>query len=109
VRLVVRYLPDAPKFTRLFVNEEYCRAFGVKSKDVVGASSLSLISKSHRAAVSRKLASVVKSGSIMLSTEIAVRPDGRKVKTRWLDVPVMDRQGSGKVVEIIAVGELINK
>lgn len=105
----MRYLPDIPNFTRLAVNDEYCRVFGVNKQDVIEVSSLSLISHREIGAVRKKLTAAVKTRSPMLSTENAVRRDGSTVRVRWLDIPLMDCSGSGTVVEMIAVGEVIEE
>jgi PAS domain S-box-containing protein len=101
-------LPDAPAFTRIAVNAEYCRVFGVKKIDVIEASSLSLIAHREIATVRKKLTAAVESRSPMLSTETAVRPDGSRVRVRWLDFPLTDCE-SGAVVEMIAIGEVIEE
>ena len=106
-RLIVRYLPDAPKFTRLAVNDEYCRVFGVDRKNLVDASALSLISKGERRAVAEKLAGAVRTQTPLLSIDTSIAADGRRVRIRWMDIPVLDCSGSGRVVEMIGVGEVI--
>lgn len=104
----MRYLPDAPRFTRLAVNDEYCRVFGVDRIELVDGSALSLIAKEERLAVARKLAETVRTKAPLLSIDTSIGADGRRVKVRWLDIPVVDCAGSGLVVEIIAVGEVID-
>lgn len=107
-RLVVRYLPDDPVFTVLSVNDDYCRLFGVKRRQVAGDSVLELIAERSRDEVMRKLRRVLKHRIPLLSQEID-HVDGREMRIRWLDIPVMDCGGSDAVVEMIAVGEPIDE
>lgn len=107
-RLVVRYLPDAPRFTRLSVNDEYCRVFGVERRSLIDASATSLMTAKEANAVARKIAAAIEARTPLLSIDTSIAANGRPIKVRWLDIPVMDCSGSGQVVEMIAVGEVLD-
>lgn len=106
--MVVRYLPDAPRFTRLSVNDEFCRVLGVQRKDVIDASAVSMIPVNKRPDMLSALTRVIKTKSVGLSTKVVARPGGGLVKIRWMYIPVVDASGSGRVVELIGVGEVID-
>lgn len=103
----MRYLPDAPRFTRLAANDEYCRVFGVEKTTLIDESATSLMTAKEAKAVIRKIAAAIESRTPLLSIDTSVAADGRLIRVRWLDIPVIDCSGSGQVVEMIAVGEVI--
>lgn len=106
--MVVRYLPDAPAFTRISVNNEYCRVFGVERKSLIDASATSLMTAKEAKAVARKIAAAIEARLPLLSIDTSIDAKGRPIKVRWLDIPVVDCSGAGQVVEMIAVGEVID-
>jgi hypothetical protein len=52
--ILVSYLPDAPAFTRKWVNEAYCIFFGVCPEDVIGFSCLESTREDRRSDVRKK-------------------------------------------------------
>lgn len=89
------------------MNDEYCRTFGLERKILIDAGALSRIKHDERMAVARKLTAAIESRTPLLSIDTSVAADGRLIRVRWLDIPVIDCSGSGQVVEMIAVGEVI--
>ncbi len=86
------------------MNDDYCRLFGVTRRQVANGSVFDLIAESSRDDVLRKLRRVLQHRIPLLSHEID-HVDGKEMRIRWLDIPVLDCGGSGIVVEMIAVGE----
>jgi|PlaIllAssembly_1097288.scaffolds.fasta_scaffold20831_2 PAS domain S-box-containing protein len=100
--ILVSYLPDAPKFTRKWVNEEYCNFFDVCPEDVIGVSCLESTPEDRRSDVRKKIQYCIRTNGVLVSVETNQKADGRFVLIRWADVPVTDN--FGKIMELLAIG-----
>lgn len=69
---------------------------------------MSLMTVPEARRVAAKIKAAIKSRLPLLSIDSSVAADGRMIRVRWLDIPVVDCAGSGQVVEMIAVGEVID-
>ena len=100
--ILVSYLPDAPAFTRKWVNEAYCNFFGVCPEDVIGFSCLESTREDRRSDVQKKIQHCIRTNGVLVSVETNLRSDGRLALIRWADVPVAD--SSGQIMELLAIG-----
>jgi PAS domain S-box-containing protein len=97
--LICRFRADG---TLTFVNDAYCRWFGLAREEVIGRRFLDLLSGPERAAERRRLAALVADPRPATSEHEAVRPDGSVGWQRWETRPLRDARGA--VVEFQAAG-----
>jgi PAS domain S-box-containing protein/putative nucleotidyltransferase with HDIG domain len=97
---IVRWKPDR---TRTFVNEAYCRYFGLTLEQAMQTDFLLLIAEEDRRAVQEKISRLM-AGLSDSEAEIhrAIKPDGSIVWQEWVDTAI--RNESGKVIEFQSVG-----
>jgi len=102
--LIVRWLPDG---SRTFVNDSYCRYFGLSYEEAMGTSFFDLINEEDRDAVRRRVASISPSDPVSSSEHRIVRPDGSLGWNQWTDRGIFDEQG--RFVEFQSVGRDITQ
>ena len=97
---IVQWKPDG---TRTFVNEAYCRYWGLTYDQALSSHVMSHLAKEDRHAVEEKISRLT-SGAISSETEIhrVVRPDGSIGWQEWTDQAILDE--FGQVVEFQSVG-----
>jgi PAS domain S-box-containing protein/putative nucleotidyltransferase with HDIG domain len=97
---IVRWKPDR---TRTFVNEAYCRYFGLTLEQAMQTDFLSLIVEEDRQAVQEKISRLM-AGLVDSEVEVhrAIKPDGSIVWQEWVDTAI--RNESGEVIEFQSVG-----
>jgi PAS domain S-box-containing protein len=97
---IVRWKLDG---TRTFVNEAYCRYFGITPEQALSASFIPLIAEEDRAAVEAKISRLI-SGEARAETDIhrVIKPDGSIGWQEWVDQAIYDE--AGQLVEIQSVG-----
>jgi PAS domain S-box-containing protein len=102
---IVRWKPDG---TRTFVNEAYCRYWGLTYDQALSSHVMSHLAKEDRHAVEEKISRLT-SGAISSETEIhrVVRPDGSIGWQEWTDQAILDE--FGQVVEFQSVGRDITE
>ncbi len=102
---IVRWKPDG---TRTFVNEAYCRYWGLTADQALSSHVMSHLAKEDRHAVEEKISRLT-SGAISSETEIhrVVRPDGSIGWQEWTDQAILDE--FGQVVEFQSVGRDITE
>jgi PAS domain S-box-containing protein len=100
--ILVSYLPDAPKFTRKWVNDAYCNLFEVGLEDVIGFSCLESTPEERRSDVRKKIRYCIRTNAVLVSVETNLKADGRLMLIRWADVPVTDSFGG--IMELLAIG-----
>jgi PAS domain S-box-containing protein len=100
--IIVTYSPDYPHFTRKWVNEVYCRLFGVTSEQVIGKSCLDSTPEESRAEVVQKIQQCIERDEVLTSFEANRKPDGTVLLFRWVEVPVKGE--NGRIEEMIAIG-----
>ena len=101
---IVRWRPDC---TRTFVNESYCKYFGVRQEDCLGTSFLPLIVPEHREAILRKIASITPANPEATDQHASFTSDGQRRWQEWTDVGVFDEHG--KLIELQSVGRDITE
>lgn len=96
--LICRFLPDG---TVLFVNEAYCRFFGVRLEEVIGKSYEPVIFEEDRETVARLVASMSLNNPVVM-IENRVLVNGEVRWTQWINRMIFDQQQ--KFVEFQSVG-----
>ncbi len=102
---IVRWKPDR---TRTFVNEAYCRYFGITYEQAIKVDFITQISEEDRPAVMEKIERL-KSGESDVETEIhrVPMPDGSVSWQEWTDHAVRD--ATGQVIEFQSIGRDITE
>lgn len=102
---IVRWKTDG---TRTFVNDAYCRYFGVTQEEALGKDFLILVHEEDRQAVAAKTSRLL-SGASSLETDIhrVIRPDGTICWNEWTDQAIYDE--NGQLIEFQAVGRDITE
>lgn len=102
---IVRWKPDR---TRTFVNEAYCRYFGLTYEQAMAVDFMSLIFEEDRQALREKI-SRLKAGLVDSETDThrVIKPDGSFGWQEWVDTAVRDK--NGKLVEFQSVGRDISQ
>jgi|GEM_PF-1709018 len=102
---IVRWRPDG---TRSFVNEAYCRYFGITAEQALLGDFLPLIVEEDRPAVGEKIARL-SSGRVEVETDVhrVTRPDGSIGWQEWTDQAIRDE--TGRLIEFQSVGRDITE
>ena len=97
---IVRWKPDR---TRTFVNEAYCRYFGLTHEQAMTVDFMTLIVEEDRAVVQEKI-SRLEEGLVNSATEIhrVIKPDGSIGWNEWVDTALRDE--GGNLIEFQSVG-----
>lgn len=103
--LIVRWKPDR---TRTFVNEAYCRYFGLTEEQAISLDFMFLIPEEDRPAIEEKISRLL-SGETTSETEThrVINPDGSIGWQEWTDQVIRD--DIGEVVELQSVGRDITE
>ena len=88
---------------RTFVNEAYCRYFGLTPEQALSSSFMPLVAEEDRHAIEQKVERL-RSGTVDSETEThrVIRPDGGIGWQEWTDLPIRDENGN--VIEFQSVG-----
>jgi PAS domain S-box-containing protein/putative nucleotidyltransferase with HDIG domain len=102
---IVRWRPDR---TRTFVNEAYCRYFGLTHKEAITVDFLTLVYEEDRHIVQKNV-SRLEAGEIDGATEIhrVIKADGSIGWNEWVDTAIRDE--NGKITEFQSVGRDITE
>ena len=102
---IARWKPDR---TRTFVNEAYCRYYGISYEEALKTDFMDLIHEDDRPAVLAKIARIEK-GETDTETNIhrAIKPDGSIGWNEWTDTAI--RNKNGEIVEFQSVGRDITE
>lgn len=94
--------------TRTFVNEAYCRHFGITFQDAIGKDFFDLIEEKDRDIILEKYARIA-SGEIDIETDVhrVINADGSIGWQEWVDQAIRDKDGT--VIEIQSVGRDVTK
>jgi PAS domain S-box-containing protein/putative nucleotidyltransferase with HDIG domain len=97
---IVRWRLDG---VRTFVNEAYCRYFGITQAEALFTSFIPLIVEEDRPAIDEKISRLI-SGAVDIETEThrVIKPDGSIGWQEWTDQAIRDE--TGKVIEFQSVG-----
>jgi len=101
---ISRFLPDG---THIFVNDAYCRYFGVAQEDVLGHRFKPVLHADDRAAIFAFFASLTPEKPVGTIDQRIIMPDGTTHWQRWNDRALFDDKG--KVVEYQSVGRDITE
>lgn len=102
---IVRWKPDG---ARTFVNDAYCRYWGLTQDEALSSNVMSHLAKEDRHAVEEKISRLT-SGATSSETEIhrVISPDGSIGWQEWTDQAILDE--FGQVVEFQSVGRDITE
>ncbi|MCU0630262.1 MAG: PAS domain S-box protein [Methanoregulaceae archaeon] len=96
---ISRFLPDG---THIFVNEAYCRYFGVKREEIIGSRFRPEIDPRDRERVGQLIASLTPENPVAGIEQRTFMPDGSTRWQKWSDRAIFDKQG--RVMEYQSVG-----
>jgi PAS domain S-box-containing protein len=96
---ISRFLPDG---THIFVNDAYCRYFGLAQEDIIGHRFRPVLHADDRAAVFAFFASLTPEKPVGTIDQRTIMPDGTTRWQRWSDRALFDEKGN--VVEYQSVG-----
>lgn len=102
--LICRFTPDT-KLT--FVNDAYCKYFGMEESELIGRKILSFIPEEYHETIRTKLASMSVDNPYLDYTHQVIRPDGSIGWQEWTDHALFDEIGG--VVEFQSVGRDITE
>jgi PAS domain S-box-containing protein len=101
---IVKWLPDG---TRTFVNESYCRYFGLSEEECIGTNFIPLVTPEFRDMLERKIASLTPENPQSTSEHISFAAGGEQRWQQWTDKGIFDAQG--KLVELQSSGRDITE
>ena len=104
LEFISRSLPDT---TLTFVNDAYCRYFGVREEEVVGTSFLRFVAPEHLERARAHVRDLLDHPRTVEYTHKVIRTDGQVVWNEWVDIPILNE--SGQVVEFQSVGRDITR
>jgi PAS domain S-box-containing protein len=96
---IVRWLPDG---TRTFVNDSYCRYFGLTAEQCLGTSFFPLVAPEDRDMIRRKIAALSPEHPTASDEHRVLCPDGQVRWNQWTDRGIFD--SAGRLVELQSVG-----
>ena len=91
--LICRFLPDG---THIFVNEAYCRYFGLSYNNIIGTRFRPVIHPDDRGHVTRIFASLTPENPLVTIDQRIIMPDGTTRWQRWVDRAFFHADGSLK-------------
>ncbi len=100
---IVRWLPDG---TRTFVNESYCRYFGISRDKVIGTSFFPLILPEHQQRLRQKLAALTPQNPVAVDEHQAINAHGEWRWQQWADRAFFNDHG--EIIELQSVGRDIH-
>ena len=100
---IVKWRPDG---TRTFVNDSYCRTFGVREQDCVGTSFLPLIAPEYREGVQRQMAMMTPANPEFTEEHVSLIRDGRRWQ-QWTNRGIFD--ADGRLVEVLSTGRDVSE
>ena len=88
---ICRFLPDG---THVFVNEAYCRYFGLIRENIIGSRFSPDTPPEDRKVVARALSSLIPAHPVETMEQHIVMPDGNPRWQRWVDRAIFDANGN---------------
>jgi len=102
--LISRFRPDG---THVFVNEAYCRFFGMTREDILGKPFHPVLLPEQNVHVHKSLGSLTRETPVISDTTQMTLPDGRIRWVLWSDRAIFDADGN--VTEYQSVGRDITR
>lgn len=102
--LISRFRPDG---THVFVNDAYCRFFGMTREDLLGKSFYPVLPAEENDHIRKRLASLTRENPEISDTTKIVMPDGSTRWVLWNDRAIFD--AGGTVIEYQSVGRDITR
>lgn len=102
--MICRFKPDT---TLIFVNEAYCRYFGMSAQELIGIPFLSLIPEEEHAGILENLSKLDANNPILKYEHSVKRPDGSTAWQEWEDQAIFDSRGN--IIEFQSVGRDITE
>jgi PAS domain S-box-containing protein len=100
---IVKWRPDG---TRTFVNEHYCRLFGLSEGECLGTSFLPLVAPESRGEILNRIASLTPDDAEFTEEHVAYAPDGPRWQ-QWTSRGIFDEHG--RLVEMLSTGRDITE
>jgi PAS domain S-box-containing protein len=100
---IVKWLPDG---TRTFVNDNYCRTFGVREQDCLGTSFFPLVAPEYREEIRRRTAALTPELPEYRDEHVSLVPGGQCWQ-QWTNRGIFD--ADGRLVEILSTGRDISE
>ncbi len=100
---IVKWLPDG---TRTFVNDNYCRMFGIAEADCLGTSFYPLVATEFREEIKRKVTDLTPSKPDFTEEHQSFLPDGQHWQ-QWMTRGIFD--AGGNLVELVSAGRDITQ
>ena len=100
---IVKWLPDG---TRTFVNEHYCRLFGLTEEECIGTSFLPLVAPEFHGEIHQRIASLTPEHAEFTEEHVWYALAGPRWQ-QWTTRGIFD--ASGRVVEILSTGRDITE
>lgn len=95
---IVKWLPDG---TRTFVNESYCRYFGMTEEECLGTSFFPLVAPEFREAIRHKTASLTPKAPAYTEEHLSIVPSGQCWQ-QWTNRGIFD--DAGQLIELLSTG-----
>jgi PAS domain S-box-containing protein len=100
---IVKWLPDG---TRTFVNESYCRTFGCREENCIGASFFPLVAPEYRQTIMERAAALTPETPEFTEEHVALVGSSRRWQ-QWISRGIFD--ADGLLVEILSTGRDITE
>ncbi|MDD3399073.1 MAG: PAS domain S-box protein [Candidatus Methanomethylophilaceae archaeon] len=97
--LICRFLPDT---TISFVNQTFCRAFGMTSQELIGRRLMDLLPAEDRLALESILKGVSSPGDIVSNENVMQSLNGEAMVLEWISSGIFDAEG--RLTEYQSVG-----
>ena len=100
---IVKWRPDG---TRTFVNESYCRTFGVREQDCVGTNFFPLVAAEFQRAIVTQTAALTPAAPEFTDEHLSIVPGGRRWQ-QWTNRGIFG--ADGRLVEVLSTGRDITE
>lgn len=100
--IIFRFLPDT---TLLFVNDAYCKQFGLKREEIIGHKFLEYVQEKEKHRIRNYLENLMQKPATMNYEYREEYDDGKLIWWEWTDYPIAGV--NGEIIEIQTVGKNI--
>lgn len=95
---ITRFLPDG---THIFVNEAYCRYFGVRREEIIGTKFMPHIPGEDRGRIRALIASLTPGNPVGTIEQRTIMQDGSTRWQRWVDRAIFHEDGGLKEIQSV--------